>query len=195
MATTKAILSKIKLNGEIKDLIAKSNGENVAVTYNGKAQTLSEALAKILDSITGLPNNEAMTTAIGNAIDELIGGAPETYNTLKEIADYITEHGTAAAALTAEVGKKVDKEEGKGLSAEDFTTILKNKLENLPEISATDVENWNNKASTAVATQTANGLMSSTDKVKLDGIRGVRVGETAPEDMLDGELFVQLVTE
>ncbi len=194
MATTTAILSKIKLDGVIKDLIAKSNGENVAVTYNGKSESLSEALAEILTTVSGLPTDEAVSAAISSAIDGLIGGAPETYDTLKEISDYIAEHEDVVTALNSAIGSKVDKVEGKGLSAEDFTTALKTKLENLPEISASDVEEWNNKASTAVATTTSNGLMSSTDKTRLDGIRGVIVAETAPEDMLDGELFVQLVT-
>ena len=37
-------------------------------------------------------------------------------------------------------------------------------------VTDTEKSTWNAKASTAVATQSANGLMSSTDKTKLDGI-------------------------
>lgn len=33
MADTKYILDKIKIEGVLQDLIAKSNGENVTVTY------------------------------------------------------------------------------------------------------------------------------------------------------------------
>ena len=49
---TKHILEKIRLEGELYDLIAKSNGENVTVTYGGKEQTLSAALAAIFTSVT-----------------------------------------------------------------------------------------------------------------------------------------------
>ena len=98
-------------------------------------------------------------------------------------------------AIAAKEATKVDKVEGKGLSTEDFTTALKNKLDNLPVISAEDVESWNNKATKDVATTSAAGLMSAADKTRLDGIRGVRVGSTVPGDMQDGELFVQLVSE
>lgn len=195
MATTKAILAKIKLEGEIKDLIAKSNGENVAVTYNGKNETLSEALTEILASITALPTSEGVVNTVTTEIAKVVDGAPESFDTLKEIATYIGEHQEVVETLNAAIGNKVDKVEGKGLSTEDFTTALKNKLDNLPVISAEDVESWNNKATKDVATTSAAGLMSAADKTRLDGIRGVRVGSTVPDDMQDGELFVQLVSE
>lgn len=195
MATTKALLKKIKIEGVLQDLFTQAQGDDVSVTYNSKSLTLTQALAEILTSITSLPTSDNVDTKISTAISNLIGGAPETYDTLKEIADYIGSHQEVVDALNAAIGNKVDKEEGKGLSAEDFTTALKNKLESLPEITASDVESWNNKASTAVATTEANGLMSSTDKVRLDGIRGVVVGTSAPGTMLDGEVFVQIVEE
>ncbi len=52
------------------------------------------------------------------------------------------------------------------------------------------------KAGTAVATAEANGLMSAADKSRLDSIRGVRYGteDPNPADMLDGELFVKVVS-
>ncbi len=65
----------------------------------------------------------------------------------------------------------------------------------MPEITAHNVADWNAKASADVATTTANGLMSSADKTRLDGIRGVRYGTEAPADMQDGEMFVRVVTE
>ena len=78
-------------------------------------------------------------------------------------------------------GGKVDKVEGKGLSTEDFTTALKEKLEGLPE-------------SIAEATTEKAGLLSAADKARLDGIRGVRYGTEAPADMKDGELFVRVIS-
>ncbi len=180
MPSTKYILEKIKLEGELKELLVKSDGENVAVTYNGKDTTLAGALAEIFASITSLPTDAGIDSKISAAIDELIGGAPETYDTLQEIAAYIEEHQDAADALTAAIGGKVDKEDGKGLSANDFTDALKDKLENLPE-------------SIAEATATEAGLMSAADKARLDGLRGVRYGAQPPEDMKDGEMFVRVV--
>ncbi|MGV4404924.1 hypothetical protein ACQ1PF_07830, partial [Ornithobacterium rhinotracheale] len=56
------------------------------------------------------------------------------------IADNVAEWQTALSIYTKEtakkeLGEKVDKEEGKGLSANDFTEELKNKLENFSNLS------------------------------------------------------------
>ncbi len=187
------VLEKIKTAEGFAELIAKSNGENVKVNYNGREMTLAAALAEIYTSVSGVISASDVDEKIGTAISGLINGAPETYDTLKEIADYIATDKTAMQTLNDAIGNKVTKEEGKGLSAEDFTTALKNKLDNMPDITAEDVASWNAKADTSVATSTANGLMSKEDKARLDGIRGVRYGTEPPADMQDGELFVMVV--
>lgn len=194
MSKTKYILEQIKLEGELKELLVKTDGENVAVTYNGTETTLAAALASIYTSVTSLPTDTGIDAKISAAIDGLIGGAPETYDTLKEIADYISEHKDAADALAAAVGGKVDKVEGKGLSTEDFTTALKAKLEAMEPVTAAEKAAWDAKAGTSVATAEANGLMSKEDKARLDGLRGVRYGAQPPDDMRDGELFVRVVS-
>ncbi len=52
MANTTYILEQIKINGALEDLLAKSNGENVTVTYNG-----TEYDAKnISQSVNDVPN-------------------------------------------------------------------------------------------------------------------------------------------
>ena len=194
MANTKYILEQIKIEGELKELLTKTNGENTIVTYNGTQMTLTAALASIYTSLTSLPTDSGIDGKISAAIDGLIGGAPETYDTLKEIADYIAEHQDVADALSAAVGGKVDKVEGMGLSANDFTDALKAKLDAMEPVTAAEKAARDAKAGTAVASTTANGLMSKEDKARLDGLRGVRYGATAPEDMQDGEMFVHVVT-
>ena len=195
MADVKHILDTIKVDNEFKALIAKSDGENVAVTYKGAEMTLSAALTQIATSVSNIPTGENVDAKISAAIDELIGGAPETYDTLKEIAEYILNKQDVMSTLNNAIGNKVDKEDGKGLSAEDFTAALKAKLDALPAITAEDVENWNNKADKSTATVTSAGLMSAEDKTRLDGLRGVRYGTEPPADMQNGELFVRVVSE
>lgn len=169
MATTKAILSKIKVDGEVRDLIARSNGENVTVTYNGKEQTLSAALAEILTAVSAI-DDDNVQSLISAEVAKLVNGAPEAGDTLKELFDLINSNKEAVDLLNSAISGKVDKVEGKGLSTEDFTTALKERLEALPAITDANMDKWNN-------------------------VRGVRVGETVPEDMQNGELFVQLVSE
>ncbi len=188
----KYILEQIKIEGALAELLTKTNGENVAVTYNGTETTLTAALAAIYTSLTELPTGDGVDAKIGAAIDALIGGAPAAYDTLKEIADYIAAHKEVSDALSAAIGGKVDKVTGKGLSTEDFTTALKSKLDSLPAITSAQVTAWTNKAEKTVATASADGLMSKGDKARLDGLRGVRYGASAPADMQDGEMFVRV---
>lgn len=196
MPNTKYILEKIKLEGQIHDLLVKADAENTAVTWKEQQTTLAVALADIFASITALPTADGVDTKISAAVSELIGGAPETYDTLKEIADYIAEHASVETALNAAIGNKVDKVEGKGLSTEDFTTALKTALEGLSGLGLTagKVAAWDAKAENTVATASANGLMSKEDKAKLDGLRGVRYGAEVPDDLADGEMFVRIVS-
>jgi hypothetical protein len=59
----------------------------------------------ILDSV--IPNTIARTSDITAAITNVVNGAPATFDTLKEIADYISTDQTAASSLTTLVGTKL----------------------------------------------------------------------------------------
>ncbi len=106
----------------------------------------------------------------------------------------IQDFNDNAEVIDTALQNKIDKVAGKDLSTNDYTTSEKNKLAGVaagannyvhpsthpPAIIAQDSNNrfvsdaekstWNGKAGTGVATTSANGLMSSTDKVKLDGV-------------------------
>lgn len=200
MANTKFILSKIKIEGVLRDIIAKTTGEYVTVTYKGEETTLASAFAGILADISNLPTDtgidgkiEAAKTAVK---EDIMGGAvPETLDTLKEIADYVEQHKEVAEALNEAIGNKVDKVDGKGLSTEDFTAEFKAILENLPTITADDVANWNNKVDKVEGKGLSTNDFTDELKAKLEGMNGVRYGTEIPEDIKDGELFVQIVTE
>ena len=66
---------------------------------------LGIASGTILDSV--IPNTIARTSDITAAITNVVNGAPETFNTLKEISDYIASDQTAASSLTTLVGTKL----------------------------------------------------------------------------------------
>lgn len=70
---------------------------------------------------------------IDNKITALVGSAPAAYDTLQEIAEWIEAHQDLYEALLTTVGNKVDKEEGKGLSKNDFTDEYKKKVDNATE--------------------------------------------------------------
>ena len=214
------VLEVAKAKGRLQNLIAKTDGDNTTVVYNGTEQPLTSALAAILASISALPTGSDVDTKISTAISDLIGGAPETYDTLKEIADYISEHQDVVDTLNAAIGQKASNTdltaavariaalEAKKVAEADLDTALAKKISDasaanhnhsnktvLDSITAEKVAAWDGKAENTEATASAAGLMSAADKSRLDGLRGVRYGTTAPDDMQDGELFIRVVSE
>ncbi len=90
-------------------------------------------------------NTQIATTAfVKTLISNLINGAPEALDTLKEIADALGENDDAVQALNAAIGNKVDKVQGKGLSTNDFTTYEKDKLAGISAGAEINVQSdWN----------------------------------------------------
>ncbi|HWS42610.1 MAG TPA: hypothetical protein VN421_05930 [Pseudoflavonifractor sp.] len=130
MATVarKAIM-KALVEGVLTELMVKTQIDNVYL--DDGVTTLSAKIAEMVSGINLRAKSTDVTAEISAAIDALIGGAPNTYDTLKEIADYIADNEGVMPALNAAIGSKVDKVAGKGLSAEDFTSTLKTKLDGI----------------------------------------------------------------
>lgn len=195
-ATTKNAIMKAKINNAIVELMVKSGVENIylpdgTTTLASKLTEIVSSINTINGEIAELPTSADVSSAISAAIDALIDGAPATYDTLKEISDYIATHQSEYEAIVAAIAGKVDKVEGKGLSTEDYTTAEKSKLSgieagannySLPTASASVLGGVKIGANIAVAndgtisgdysaaTTSAAGLMSAADKTKLDGI-------------------------
>lgn len=68
---------------------------------------------------------------VDGKLDDIVNGAPEAMDTLKELADAIAANSNVMDALNSAIGGKVDKADGKGLSTEDYTTEEKTKLAGL----------------------------------------------------------------
>ena len=102
-----------KLAEIIADLALKATKTELTDGLAGKANsshTHAQAdVTGLADALTARPTTEAMNTAISTAISGLINGAPETYDTLKEIAEYISTNETAMDALNEAIGKKANK--------------------------------------------------------------------------------------
>ena len=195
MAELKATI-KAMYEGIINDLMIKTKTDNVylpdgVTLLSAKLSEIVTSINSMSTDIDALPTTSEVNTAISAAIDDLIDGAPATYDTLKEISDWIATHQDEYAALIAAIAGKVDKVEGKGLSTEDYTTAEKTKLAGiaeganaytLPTASASVLGGVKIGANISVAndgtisgdysaaTTSAAGLMSAADKTKLEGI-------------------------
>lgn len=113
----KAALMKIKVGGVLQDFLAVA-GYDTVLKYDetGKAtKTLSSEIATILSDIAARPTSANVTAEIKAATDELYNKIlgltdeettiNEAYDTLKEVADYLTEHGSVVEGFTNSISE------------------------------------------------------------------------------------------
>lgn len=86
----------------------------------------------------------ATTDDVDAAIAALVSSAPQTLDTLKELADALGDDPNFATTVSTALGNKVDKVSGKALSSNDYTTADKNKLAGIAEGAEVNVNaDWN----------------------------------------------------
>lgn len=123
---------KLAFSSDVSSLISEAVTE-LEGKINLKADIDSPALTGTPTAPTPEDSDNSTriaTTAFVKAlINALVNGAPETLDTLKEVADAISENETVVEALNAAIGNKVDKVAGKGLSTNDFTEEDKDRVD------------------------------------------------------------------
>lgn len=189
--TKKAILRAL-VEGVLTDLMVQTKADNV---YLDDTTTVAAKLAEMVTAINERAKSTDVTTQISAAINGLINGAPATYDTLKEIADYITTHQEAADALTAAVGNKADKTTVEAIQA---TVDVLGALASKDKVAETDLDDTL-KAKVNAAAQ---GNHSHSNKAVLDGITAekfagwdgkgtVYVQAVQPSGLAAGDLWIQ----
>ena len=128
-------------------------------------QDITEPLSKTLADAKNYADEtyQQATGYTDQKIANLIGGAPETLDTLKEVADALQEHESVAEALNAAIGRKAD---AAVMDAHTGNTTV--------HLTASERTSWNNKldktgdASNVTSTFTAaSSLTALTSKEKL----------------------------
>ena len=160
---------------------ASDLASGVTGLLNGALQMTPEALYALLAGKSDKSDTYTAAqadAAIAKAIAAVVNAAPAAFDTLKEIADWIGDDQSGAAAMAAAIANKVDKVSGKGLSTNDYTTTEKDKLSGV-EMGAKD--NVVEAASVSVFPQTgATGkIYVAKDENKTyrwDGTQYVQVG-------------------
>lgn len=215
-----------KLASIIADCATKATKTELTEGLAGKANsshTHAQAdVTGLTDALSARPTTEAMNTAISTAISDLIGGAPETYDTLKEIADYIAAHEDVVTALNAAIGSKADKAAFEAVKAtvDALGTLatksivteaeLDDSLKTKINASAEGNHSHANKDLLDTYTQTEANLADAVakkhahdNKAVLDGITSDKVSawdgkarvifsSTEPADLTDKDLWVHL---
>lgn len=211
MAYKNAVAQMI-IENALTDLMIRSGADNIIVNHE-TGETLSTRLAYIASTVGGFVSQSAMESYVNQKLDELINGAPETADTLLELNKLISDNADVIAVLNSAIGNKVDKVDGKGLSTNDFTNALLTKLNGIAA-NATKVE-----ASTTNGNVKINGVETKVyieptgeghNKIPAGGAPGqvlratgkgvgawgnpIRSGESAPENLLPGELFIKILS-
>lgn len=200
---TKNAIMRALLDGVLTDLMIKTTGDQVFLDEN---TTLSAKLAEMIlalnakalaSDLNNRPTTSEMNTAISTAISGLIGGAPETYDTLKEIADYISEHEDVVTALNSAIGSKADKTIVDSIkSVVDALGSLSKK----DKVSETDLSDELKTKINSANTSTH----SHSNKTVLDGITAAKVSSwdsksrvlvnaSQPSDLSAGDLWIQVI--
>ena len=119
------------------DLASNPNGGDLKY-FNGKdwVYVNNTATSDIKDLRSDLTSEISRATGredeIEAKIDALIGDAPEIMDSLPELIDVINNHAEL-------IEGKVDRQPGKGLSTNDYTTEEKNKLAGLTNYNDSEV--------------------------------------------------------
>lgn len=119
------------------DLASNPNGGDLKY-FDGKnwVYVNNKATSDIKDLRSDLTSEISRATGRENEIeakiDALIGDAPEIMDSLPELIDVINTHAELIAG-------KVDRQTGKGLSTNDYTTEEKNKLAGLTNYNDSEV--------------------------------------------------------
>ena len=119
------ILTK-KIDGVLYEIMVMTNSDMV-YTDPAYRVTLTEKLAEIMELLT---TEVADIADLKYKFEDIVGNAPATFNTFKEVWDYVNVNGNPESELISILKSKVDSEEGKGLSTNDFTDVLYQKLVN-----------------------------------------------------------------
>lgn len=112
------------------------NGTNVQAALDETVEKLAVTQAHVLT----LDTEKASKEDIDKAIADLVDSAPEEMNTIKELATEIENNRDVVELLTAAVGNKVDKVDGKDLSTNDYTTEEKEKLAGIAQGAEVNVQ-------------------------------------------------------
>ena len=110
----KMVIFQDEVNGVLTDLMARSHVDNVIYEEGGQQKALSTKLAEIIAAVALKADSTTVTADIKAANDALYNkimgitaedGATvnEAYDTLKEVAEYLTAHGDVVQGFTTDI--------------------------------------------------------------------------------------------
>ena len=156
-----------------KALGGVKSGTDITVDASGNVSVNDNSHNHTIANVTGLQDvldSKATTDYVDTKVAGIVGSAPETLDTLNELADALGNDPNFATTVATQIGSKVDKVSGKGLSTNDLTAALKSNYDAAYTHSTTAHAPSNAERNTIVGIQ-KNGtdvtINSSTRKVNI----------------------------
>lgn len=219
------------LAAKLAEMITSLNSKASTSALSGKADAEhSHSISHVTNLSSELGNRPTLSTVrteiasqVSAAISDLIDGAPGTYDTLKEIADYIATHEDVVDALNAAIGNKADAStvatiqatvnalgslaQKSAVSESDLDSALKEKV----NAAAGASHSHSNKSLLDTYTQTEANLAdavskkhSHSNKSVLDGVTSTKVSAwdgkgkfyaqaSQPSGLTESDLWAQLI--
>lgn len=154
--------------------------QTVNTEMNKKANKADLSLVATSGSYDDLTNKLKAGSGVTITEDNTINTSVDLSGVTNSISELDSKIEAEISRATIAESNKVDKEVGKGLSTNDYTTNEKNKLAGIASGAEANVQSdWNQTSTSAddyiknkpvAATTSKDGFMSATDKTKLDGI-------------------------
>lgn len=177
----KQVIFQEEIDGVLTDLMARTHVDNVIYEEGGKQIALSEKLASLIATVATKADSNNVTADIKTATDNLYNkimgitaedGAPvaEAYDTLKEVANYLTEHGSVVQGFTNDIS-------GLKKSVEDLKTgmtkVEKSDTNGNVKVDGAEAVVYQHPAShpASMITDTAEKvMMTAAERTKLSGV-------------------------
>ena len=121
--------------------------------------------------LDGTYTKQQADSAISKAVNDLVNGAEGALDTLKELADAMGNDANFATTVTNNLAQKVDKESGKGLSTNDFTTQEKQKLQGV-EYNANHYTHPLTHEATIIKEDSTHRFVTDVEKEKWNNVKG-----------------------
>jgi phage-related protein len=207
-ANMKTVLLQAEIAGKLESLLAITNTDNVYYKDGDSEVKLTAKLAEIIASISSLPTDSNVDTKIKTATDTLynkIMGTTdgtttvnEAYDTLKEVADYLTEHGSVVQGFTNDISSL--KDSVKALQ-DGMTKVEASDTNGNVKVNGEEVSVYRHPAthSADLITDTATKvIMTADERTKLSGIAdnasAIVSGTGAVDDATPvGKLMLQII--
>ena len=113
---------------EIGKDIKGLKGRVLALETNSAGSTVDETVVtnKVTEQINVLKGElpTLVTPTINAEIAKVVGGAPATFDTLKEIADYIETDKTGASAMATSINNRLRVDEQQSLTEQEQANVL-----------------------------------------------------------------------